>query len=319
MKNNNMRKIIKYIVICILLFMVILSINYINIKYDLVEDLITINGVIFMLGMPFYYFVQYFKEKIKKKKIEDSIIIKNIDFKYYRDIIEEYSPAVLSFILNGTEFKKDFRASIIYLINKGYLEIQKDKIVRTNKDCIGLSKDLQLLCNSDINHLIASKDVYFIRDSDYELERNQFYEIREKWQKLIENDAIEKGLVVERENKLSKIWIAIIILENLIAITTINMGLLLSCNLIAFILGVLRNVAFRKNKWIKTQKGYELYTKIIGLKNYIKDYSMISESEIKEISIWEDYLIYAIVLNGTTKLNNKAKKYYKNINNKVED
>lgn len=26
---------------------------------------------------------------------------------------------------------------------------------------------------------------------------------------------------------------------------------------------------FDENKWIKTQKGYKIYTKIIGLKNYI--------------------------------------------------
>ena len=41
--------------------------------------------------------------------------------------------------------------------------------------------------------------------------------------------------------------------------------------------------AFEKNKFVKTQKGYELYSKVIGLKNYIQDYSNLSESELKEI------------------------------------
>jgi len=77
--------------------------------------------------------------------------------------------------------------------------------------------------------------------------------------------------------------------------------------------------AFDENKWVKTQKGYELYTKVVGLKNYIKDYSKLSNSELQEIVIWEDYLIYAIILNNTSKLNKEAMDYYKRICDVRED
>lgn len=80
-----------------------------------------------------------------------------------------------------------------------------------------------------------------------------------------------------------------------------------------FILMFLRFWTFDENKWVKTQKGYELYTKIVGLKNYIKDYSRLSDSELQEIAIWEDYLVYAIILNNTSKLNKEAMSYYKKI------
>lgn len=71
--------------------------------------------------------------------------------------------------------------------------------------------------------------------------------------------------------------------------------------------------AFCGNILVKTEKGYELYTKIVGLKNYIKDYSNLSESELKEITIWEDYLIYAIIFNNTSKLTKEAMEFYKRV------
>lgn len=56
---------------------------------------------------------------------------------------------MLSFLLDGIELKKDFTASVIYLINKGYFKLTEDnKIERTNKSCGELPEDLQVLCNN---------------------------------------------------------------------------------------------------------------------------------------------------------------------------
>ena len=90
-------------------------------------------------------------------------------------------------------------------------------------------------------------------------------------------------------------------------------GLLFFSGIVIFLLMFLKFWAFDENKFVKTQKGYELYTKIVGLKNYIKDYSNLSESKLKEITIWEEYLIYAIILNDTSKLNKEAKDFYKKV------
>lgn len=38
---------------------------------------------------------------------------------------------------------------------------------------------------------------------------------------------------------------------------------------------------------------------------------MLSESELKEIAIWDDYLIYAIILNNMSKLNQEVMDFYK--------
>ena len=73
--------------------------TYLEENYEIIKYL----NIFIIINIPLYYFIYNYREKAKKKKLEKSIIIKNIDFQYYRDIIEGYSPAMLSFILDGIE------------------------------------------------------------------------------------------------------------------------------------------------------------------------------------------------------------------------
>lgn len=313
MKEKFSDKILGYIIGGIFLAILFL-IWYLEEEYGVTHYLWILN-IIFLVTMPLYYFIHYYSEKLKTKKIEKTTIIKNIDFKYYKDSIDEYSPAMLSLILDGLEFNKDLGASVIYLINKGYLELKEEnKIIRTNKDCSRLPEDLQLICNSDVNHLWACTRLYTPKE-EKQIARESS-KTRGKWLELIEKQLVEKGLATEREDKSWKtlvILFAIGIIETLFAMAVEDYGLFIFSSIMIFVLMFLRVWAFTENRWVKTQKGYELYTKVLGLKNYIKDYSNLSERELREITIWEDYLIYAIILNNTSKLNKEAKDYYKKI------
>ena len=40
---------------------------------------------------------------------------------------------------------------------------------------------------------------------------------------------------------------------------------------------------------------------------------MLSQSQLEEITIWEDYLIYAIIFNDTSKLNEETKDFYERL------
>lgn len=292
-------------------------IAYLEKKYDVTKYIwiFNIGAIVFM---PLYYFINNYKEKMNTKKLENKIIIKNIDFEYYRDIIDEYSPAILSFILDGLEFDKDLGASVIYLINKGYLELQdQNKIVRTNKDDSKLSEDLKILCNSDINHLLACTRLK-TKTIKEEVQASQSGKTRRKWLSEIEKQVVEKGLVTEKKEHYGKTMGMLLIagvIEALFAMCIESYGLLFFSGIVIYLLMFLRFWAFDENKFVKTQKGYELYTKVVGLKNYIKDYSNLSESELKEIAIWEDYSIYAIILNNSSKLNKEAMDFYKKVCN----
>ena len=52
---------------------------------------------------------------------------------------------------------------------------------------------------------------------------------------------------------------------------------------------------------------------LYGLRKYLSDYSLIHERQAIEVMLWEEYLIYAIILNDTSKLNKEAKDFYKKV------
>ncbi len=58
---------------------------------------------------------------------------------------------------------------------------------------------------------------------------------------------------------------------------------------------------FNKN-YTRTIKGKVLLNKAYALKNYLKDYSLISERGEAELALWQYYLIYAVALDVNVKL-----------------
>lgn len=68
-----------------------------------------------------------------------------------------------------------------------------------------------------------------------------------------------------------------------------------------------------KQKYMRTEEGNRLAEKISGLKNYIHEYSLLSEKEKESIVVWEDFLVYAVLLEENEKIIQDIYKY-KNIN-----
>ena len=52
----------------------------------------------------------------------------------------------------------------------------------------------------------------------------------------------------------------------------------------------------KNTEYIRTKKGKEVAKILEGLKNYIKEYTLIKDKEIDYIQILEDYIPYAISL-----------------------
>ena len=51
----------------------------------------------------------------------------------------------------------------------------------------------------------------------------------------------------------------------------------------------------KKNSYIRTEKGYEIHTKLEGLKYFLKDFGNMSHKEKEELPLWEDYLTYSVL------------------------
>ena len=57
----------------------------------------------------------------------------------------------------------------------------------------------------------------------------------------------------------------------------------------------------------RTEFGNDINSKLEGLKNYIRDFSILSEREKKEIVLWNDYLVYSVMFNKNEKIINEYK------------
>lgn len=58
----------------------------------------------------------------------------------------------------------------------------------------------------------------------------------------------------------------------------------------------------KKNSLKRTIKGEYLTDVILGMKRFIHDFSLLSESDKQDIILWDDFLIYAIVLEENEKI-----------------
>ncbi len=70
------------------------------------------------------------------------------------------------------------------------------------------------------------------------------------------------------------------------------------------------NVTNDNFKYVRTEKGQELYTKLIGLKKFLKDFSVIDERKKEKLYIWEDYMIYVILFDLPGLLDKEVKEEY---------
>lgn len=67
---------------------------------------------------------------------------------------------------------------------------------------------------------------------------------------------------------------------------------------------------FTKDICYLTDIGKAQLTEAIGLKKFLEDFTMIDEREIKEVSIWDSYLVYATMFGVSDKVIKQMKKVY---------
>lgn len=73
------------------------------------------------------------------------------------------------------------------------------------------------------------------------------------------------------------------------------------------------------NRYERTNEGKVLVEQIAGIKNYIHDFSLLSEKDKENIILWQDFLVYAVLLEENEKIIDDICKY-KNVNlNKFND
>ncbi len=219
-------------------------------------------------------------------------IIKN---KNYKRDIPNVPPAIASMLLdNSVEITTDYTATIANLVVKGFLDINYE------------TGEVKLL-NDKISSLMEHEQ-YALRCVLKEKVYNG-----DKFKELIINDSKKEGFVEEGQQKvhfLRNFLIAIIlfiifailynkyeyyeIIGNILAV----IGLLSIFN----IFGVIAYSIFMANKfmtesYIRTEKGRKMAIEFSKVKNFIHDFSLLSDKSLTDIVLWDEYIPYAISLN----------------------
>lgn len=273
------------------------NMNYIN---DIAENLFDfIVGNIILV-------VFYFSYKIANKKFKnDKLSIKDFEKNktYYRDLLNNYSPSELSYIDN---FK--FEKNICMVAS--LLSLKLKKIIDFKDNNIIILKDEKNISNNEkyiLSNIYEGK-LCSVNEETFLLKTQQ--------------DCVDKGLLNKAGNSYKKkvlkyvliyvIFIFIVCFSFYMYYNKQIFTVQLLSRLILFILFIIYSViAFsifissyynlnRNNDLVRTTNGEVINEKLEGLKNFLKDFSNVSDKNEDYLILLEDYLIYSVIFEQNT-------------------
>ena len=267
--------------------------------------------IVVSLLKSFYLTILYIGVRIAYKRYSKEKLDK-IDFQnnsYYRDIIFKYSPAVLSYIDDFKLEEKDIVATLMSLELKQKLSM----------------KDQIKIINDSEENLDENEKYIFKKLKNNTLKNINMLEFEEK----VIKDCLDYNLLEENKNikkKIIKKVIFSVCIYILIVVGFFNFPtfynnipnkniaiLLLPVIFILFLIMIILPFStivyiksyYRMNKqnpYIRNKKARNINKKLEGLRKYVKDFSQLSESQYNEIILWEDYLIYSVILGQNSKI-----------------
>lgn len=245
-----------------------------------------------------------------KNKIKENVKFEKHNLEYCREHLNDLSPDLVSFLKNfSIELKKDISAHILKLLYQGYLAIENERLIISNKSKEDLYETDLFILNLIGNEKITEIDIT-------------------KYEKLVEKEALKAGLITYKSREWKKVIIkfvvslfAIILLLNILP-TFFVMGygnmrfemffIFVFVIFIIFIfilqLSFLANIiALSKTKTliIRTSKGKKILKNIYSLEKFLKDFGALDKSSYKEVYTREYFLIYSVTLNINKKIINE--------------
>ena len=291
----------------------------ITLRKNTILIILLVEGIILLYGL--------FKIIIKiVNKGNENFNYRGIE--YFRDIPRENdsTPGEALYLYNLFNYKNKNKsliaAYILDLCVKGYLSIQeenKDMYITILKQPDSLKEDEKSVYDlirqvAMGNNKVNIKDINKFSKKDklsYEVctkstMDNIEYNLRKE--NLIERDmeALQKS--EKREHILTIAMVISLITSFALNITSI----LLFIPVILFIIEliVLYNLRLKLNKYKLTQNGVYEAEEWNGLRNYLKDYSLLEEKNVFDIILWEKYLVYATALGISKELINQLREKY---------
>lgn len=235
------------------------------------------------------------------------------DGKYCRELPGDYSPAVMSLLVNGRLGSKDIMATLLDLTRRKYLKIEKIttekkglfhksknekyKITENRSGGEGLAPHEAFLVDWFIHKIGDGSSITLDDIGDYAKTNENAQNFNSAYQtwKDLSKDRFESLNFYDKSifsGKLLGVLLGILfaaagflflfLLQNAAGI------LLIVCGMIMLIYSAL----FKR----RTQYGNEQHAMWIAFKRFLEDFSQMKKAEIGSIAVWEHYLVYAVSL-----------------------
>ena len=231
--------------------------------------------------------------------------------KYYRELPEDVSPAVVSYLMKRRNDTSDLIATLLDLVRKKYVSMQVVKspdpkeqddytfqLKKTNKDGLLLPHERMLVNWFFGKEGRAGKvSLSMIREqAEHKKSAEAFYDKWTKWQDEVLHTVNRLNYFEERP-KNSKIyaWFVIVVALQVFAVWWLTGGSFL-------VLYPLPLLLFRMKSQFRTPSGQTEYAKWKSFKRFLNDYSRMASREPLAVHLWEQYFVYAISLGVAKKM-----------------
>lgn len=286
----------------ILYFVLTFIVFYIFNLFD--RNLLLISIYSFQMGYVLKELVESVVTSVKNELIRRKSTIAEtvIELEYFRNLIKEHSIAVLGYC-----YDKQIDSKLLSALTLKSLLINK-KVEINDKKIIPLTDKLK-----EEERFIIEK--YKNIDSDYYA--NEFTNILDK---ITCEEPFKKRISKKHKNNMSAYDVIILMLyiiglpfifyyENNILYGIVSFGLLF----ITYVIQTYKEILFSKKYRINTKYSNEIISKLNGLKNYINEFGNFDKKKLDEIAFYDEYMLFAIMLDTSPKLKQELLEEYDNI------
>ena len=251
---------------------------------------------------------------------------------YYREKLDGISPTTISLMKNlKVEEEKDLVATIMKLQLNGNILIEGDTIKVLSKDASKLTPNEEVILQALAEGKVRRSQIEYWKDAALAEAKSQGY-IKDK--SSTTGIAIKKvvlialfvlfilgfkyfgstfgPLVDEVENRgITEEMEIFEIIEHKdfkFLLDALLQGIILMVCIVGIFAWPIFYIVYivryqnKNNSLKRTVKGEQLTDEILGMKRFIHDFSMLNGADKEEIGLWDDFLVYAIVLEENDKI-----------------
>ncbi len=243
---------------------------------------------------------------LREKKMKTTAF----NMEYFRDFPGSYGPEVLEYLLDKNVTEKSLSATILNLIYKKVLKVEvidrklKDdyKLILQEYDEASLTETEKIALNLIINEIGNSKEVFLSHIKEHCSTLSNANRVMDLY-----NDFIKTSKTLGKNEKFFATTpglVAFSVIFSLLGLilTFISFTLDLSWLGIIIIILMIALIIFVITRKFYTKKGAEHYAKWMAHKRFLEDFSRFNEKELPEVTLWDKYLVYAVILDCADKL-----------------